>query len=1434
MITYTCTNKFPARAGKVKFGLLSKKDTIDLSVVEIKDNTIYYRGLPNPFGVNDHRMGSVDRRLLCGTCCKNVKDCQGHSGHIELNYPMYHVGFFDTTFKTLKSVCYLCSRVLIAEEERESHNLSGKAAFLYVYSIARNKRKCPFCGLLQPNYAKTSLSIKTEWQDSVPSSQDENGCSAPLSSVWESEEEKAYCTRPFTSKEAMSILRNIPKDDLSYMGFSLDSHPENMILTAILVPPPNVRPAIMVSEGSRSRGQDDATHKIQDIMKRNLDMLSCKEFSSDFQEKLSRLQFEIFTYMNNSIRGQKQSTQRSGMPTKCLMQRLKGKEGRIRGNLMGKRCDFSARTVITPDTNMDIDEVGIPESVAVCLTVPETVTEHNIHSLAKRVVNGPNRMDGAENIITSQGMMISLSLCENRSRIRLQYGWVIERYLQDNDVVIFNRQPSLHKMGMMGHRVKIMKNNSFRLNLCCANPYNADFDGDEMNLHVPQSPSAISDVASLMMVPMQLISPQANRPVMGIVQDTLLGAHLLSDNVFMDRKKACHILSHLRHGDHSLPPPCVCKPKQMWSGKQILECLFPPDFDYGSSSRNHAEDDKTPLFRRGKFLLGKLSKANIGSASGGFIHVLQHKKGNVFTTKWMSDIQRIVNSWLLFEGFSVGIDDCVMTKKGTERVHSRLDKVIGHVQSLVEENTSMSKEEKQILESTVSRILSNLLSQTGSIVDEELSKENSIRKMVVAGSKGNPINLSQICGCVGQQSIEGQRIKAEKGNRTLSFYKQNDVNLEGRGFVRRSYAEGLDACEYFFHAMGGREGLVDTAVKTATTGYIQRRQIKSMEDSKVSYDGTVRTSDEKIVDFSYGGDGMDPSKLCRISLKSLGGNYDFSLHPDWEKEEMLSCVSRICLKGDKVLLSFMPSLLLKLKDEEEGREERKKVFLDETSCSLFLRKLLSFSKMPAIRLSILETLGKGTLLSKPVSQAKAIFTFLRSKILFSKVQAGEMVGSIAAQSIGEPCTQLTLNSFHQAGVGSRAVTLGIPRLKELLDQSKSIKTPSNAIYMKSLFSRNERLAHYLSMTIPLVRLSDVVKQCEILLDPDVLCTVIEKDKEMVELDSLFGNPPPQSTSSSFVARLILNKSFMKFRHITVVMIRTLLGKRLSSKAHVISSEDNSLEWVVRIRYKRMKEVVSSFDDPSQEDFVCHRITTALMDTVAISGHLQISSASVREEEGQFIVDTLGCNLVDLSAMDCVDWNNCYTNDVNEAHSVLGLEAAVSVLFNELETTISYDGTYVDPRHLMMIVNTMTRGGYIMPLSRHGINRIDTGPLLRCSFEETPDILCDAACFAESDNGNGISQNIMTGKLPSIGSGLPLVASSVDHLHPRCLLEKDAASSCIECSDEIYPIFSDSSDDPFSSSMMMLPDSDTDIAPPQSDYFPPPVQEYRPSSPCMMD
>ena len=411
----------------------------------------------------------------------------------------------------------------------------------------------------------------------------------------------------------------------------------------------------------------------------------------------------------------------------------------------------------------------------------------------------------------------------------------------DDDIVIFNRQPSLHKVccfnsvflffflfigcvcisqvGMMGHRVKLMRGNTFRMNLCCANPYNADFDSDELNLHVPQSPMAIADVATLMMVPRQIISPQANRPVMGIVQDTLLGAHLFTDgDIFIDRMMACHIIAFLKYSKHRLCAPCIKKPVELWSGKQLISLLLPSGLNMGRYIVDDTMAHKV-VVRHGQLLIGRLSKATLGTSAGGFVDVLFRQYGSTVTIRWMSDIQRIVNSWLSLQGFSVGIDDCVLPPSGELRVRERIETAMKFAGDLLKEQKAEGVKEQQVLEGTIVRILSKVLMQTGGIVDEELGSNNSIRKMVTAGSKGNPINLSQICGCVGQQSVEGHRIFAEKGGRTLSCFTKDDMSLTGQGFVENSYVLGLHPHEYFFHAMGGREGLVDTAVKTATTGY---------------------------------------------------------------------------------------------------------------------------------------------------------------------------------------------------------------------------------------------------------------------------------------------------------------------------------------------------------------------------------------------------------------------------------------------------------------------------------------------------------------------------------------------------------------------------------------------------------------------------------------
>lgn len=366
-------------------------------------------------------------------------------------------------------------------------------------------------------------------------------------------------------------------------------------------------------------------------------------------------------------------------------------------------------------------------------------------------------------------------------------------------------------------------------------------------------------------------------------------------------------------------------------------------------------------------------------------------------------------------------------------------------------------------------------------------------------------------------------------------------------------------------------------------------------------------------------------------------------------------------------------------------------------------------------------------------------------------------------------------------------------MKELLDQAKNIKTPSNTIQFVPSVSKNRDFVSFFADTLPLTRLGDIVNSCDIMYDPDDSCSEHAiRDKFFVDMNASIGFPR-SSNDSNYVIRLILNQTLMKTRRITPPIVRTLLRNRFDGKAHVLSSETNDVDWIIRIRLEEMKRMMSVIDTDVRETEggLCHRVMSVLMDTVAISGHIDMQAAFVREieinDEKQYVVDTQGCNLMDLSSVPCIDWYNTTSNDVNEIHEILGIEAAAVILYHELTVTISFDGTYVDPKHIMMIVNTMTRGGYIMPLSRHGINRMDTGPLLRCSFEETPDILCDAACFGEFDNGKGVSQNIMTGKLASIGTGMTELKMNSNMMHPRAIqLETRKVKRVLKSSVRIRP------------------------------------------------
>jgi len=1373
MLVYKPSYTKPTHPKCVKFSLLSPEEIRRTSVCKITEATIYYRGLPNSGGINDVLMGTVDRRLLCGTCMKDVKNCQGHIGHIELPYPMYHISFFDTTVKLLRMICFSCSRVCFNEADLSSLESNGnnKNCFSYIYSILKLKKKCPHCGMMKPNYIRQSLSIKIEW---------------PAETEWQCDEEKKYCNEPFTAREALSILTHVPDEDYEKIGFKPKiSHPKNMILTVLVVPPPVTRPAIMQSEGSRSRGQNDLTLKLQDINKKCIELRSIIEMcwtkvkmTNELSEKLAKLQFEVFTLVNNSVRGQKQSTQRSGAPIKSLIDRLKGKDGRIRGNLMGKRVDFSSRSVISPCPYMDIDCVGVPEKIAKMLTVPEKVTEYNIEELSKRIVNGYNNINGAENIITTDGKIIQLQYCKDIESISLKPGDTVERFLKNNDIVVFNRQPSLHKMGMMAHRVRLVKGLTFRLNLVCTSSYNADFDGDEMNIHVPQSCGAMADAAMLMTVTQQIISPQSNKPVIGIVQDSLLGGHLISkDGVFLSHKHACQCCGTLKHNKKNIGIPAVTvNGKRYWTGKQIFSILMPDKLIIDNSNIKELEqiEEGDVLIRRGRLLFGVLTKKMLGSAAGGIIDICCRDFGNDIAAKFMSDEQRMTNSYLLMKGFSVGIKDCILSAKGHEQVNERLEKATTLCEEIMMETCSKntSQDVKNHAEATIMRILSKTLMQTGSIVNDNMG-ENSIRTMVNCGSKGTPINLSQICGTVGQQSVEGGRIKAEKGSRTLPCFMPGENTLSSQGFVHNSYALGLTPSEFYYHSMGGREGLVDTAVKTSVTGYIQRRQIKAMEDNKVNYDGTVRDANDEIVDFAWGGDGFDASKLERVklgiltekvkSIKNRLNDVEFGIALTARNELLSTKILTIVTELDnRVLLPFSTKRLKQnlVYTEDSARQVGEKIAHEEVI------KLLLDCTTNSLRAAIIDSFNCKEMKNVDIDSFKNLIKTIKTRIKHARINAGEMVGSIAAQSVGEPATQMTLNTFHSAGIGFKNVTLGIPRLKELLDVTKNPKTPSTIIKFKKPFSKSEEFVTYFANTLTLTRLGDVISKTEIIKDEDFSSTIIEEDKWMVEFDKeIFGNIV-EPTSSSYVVRLMLNKSIMKIRCLTPVMIKDLLKQRLGDRAHILGSEVNSENWVIRIRFARVSEMMQAIGMSSDREVVlCHRVISVFIETMAISGHPRVQSATCVEvdkqsldengdivHEKEYVINTIGCCVNDICSSPCVDWNKTTTNDITEVYKLNGLEYTCAQLFEQLNTVVSFDGTYIDPRNLSMLVNTMCKSGNLMALNRHGINRSTTGPFGKCSFEETPDILCEAATFGEVDNAKGVSTSIMTGKLANIGSG----------------------------------------------------------------------------------
>jgi len=1232
----------------IKFGILSPEMIRKMSVAEISNPDTYDEdGMPIPTGAMDPRLGTLEPGQRCKTCGNTYLGCPGHFGHIELPVPIIHVGFVKYIHMLLRATCRSCGRILLSEEdvagfraELEELKKSGKYSSEFHYKVlqrALSASTCPYCDEKQ---YRVELEKPTTFIEVVNSER-----------------------RRLTPQAVRARLERIRDDDLELLGFDPRvARPEWMVLTVLPVPPVYVRPSITLESGFRS--EDDLTHKIVDILRvvqRLRENINAGAPSPVIAELADLLQYHVTTYINNEVPGVAPATHRSGRPLKTLVQRLRGKEGRFRLNLSGKRVDFSARTVITPDPNLSINEVGVPIEIAMQLTVPEKVTEWNIERLRQYVRNGPNKYPGAKYVVRPDGKRIRLSFVQDLEEIAnaLAPGYVVERHLIDGDIVLFNRQPSLHRISIMAHVVKVLPYKTFRLNLCTCTPYNADFDGDEMNLHVPQSEEAQTEARILLLVQNNILSPRYGAPIIGAIRDFLTAAYLLTrDDTYLTRKEMSYLLASIGY-DGELPEPEIKEPEPKWSGKQLFSLLLPRGFNHRFKAAFSPEIEV--VIEDGRLIKGVIDKNAIGvEKANSILHRLVTEYGPDAAREFLDKLVKLLNTYLNLRGFSFGIDDLEVPREAyeeLEEVFERMDEAFEKLKADYEKGrieVRPGETLEQAFESNILQILSEAREEAGKIARRYISRDSSAVIMARTGARGSPLNIDQMVAVVGQQAVRRERIKRGFTDRVLTFFRPNDLSPRARGFVYRSFSRGLDPVEFFFHMAGGRDGLVDTAVRTQQSGYMQRRLINALESLYVEYDGTVRTMDEKrIIQFLYGEDGIDPMK---------------SYHGEAVNIEIL--IHRLGLRGEAENPISEPDLDELIRGYEE--------------------------LMPP---KVLESLRR-EILSRRMSREEAgrLLEEAYREYLRNRVEPGEAVGIVTAQSIGEPSTQLTLRTFHFAGVREQSILRGLPRLIEIVDARKMPSTPTMRIPLKEPYSKDASEAQRIAKQLKYTTLEDIVS--EVGLDLGKGAVIIKLDEKAMRSEGVTVKQVEQAIKS------------------------TKLQYTQSQRAFTVYARGEDLE----------------------------KVKSRLL-SLRVKGVKRIMKAIVKYEDGEYVILTEGSNLREVMQIPEIDHRRVWTNNIHEIAEVLGIEAARAAIVRELKHVLDEQGLDVDIRHLMIVADMMTLNGSVKQIGRHGVVRLKESPLARAAFEISAQTLIDAAVRGEVDNLRGNVERILIGKEIRVGTGM---------------------------------------------------------------------------------
>jgi len=1125
------------KIAEIEFSLFSPEQIKKISVAKIVTPELYdIDGYPVDGGLMDLRLGAIDPGVRCRTCGGRLKECLGHPGRIDMARPVIHIKYVPLIEMGLRCFCHDCGKLMLSEKDLAKYTPSERA------KKAKDQKVCPYCNA---NHEKVKLDKPTSFY---------------------------IGKKRITPTEVREILVNIPDEEMRKIGVNPDAaRPEWAVLTSLLVPSVTVRPSIILESGERS--EDDLTHKLSDIIRANQRLwenLNAGAPEVIITDLWDLLQYHITTFFDNSVARIPPARHRSGQPLKTIEERIKGKEGRIRKNLAGKRVNYSARTVISPDPSIEINEVGVPYEIAKVVTVAEVVNDINIEKMKSLVERGDN-YPGANYIIRPDGKRKKISP-ELKEEImnELSPGYRIERHLQNGDVVLFNRHPSLHKGSLMAHFVKVLPGKTFRLHSVVTFPYNADFDGDEMNIHSPQTEEARAEARILLDVKENLISPKNNTNFLGLDEDGLTGNYLLGLNEFSggDANQLIHSSGIGKYFS-----------RKNVSGIEIFSEIL-PKINFSNNSI---------IIKEGKIVKGKIDKTIFGEENGELVKHLDKAVGKTEAVRAIKGAFNLGVNYLSNRGITISLEDLNLNRKAIgesediiERASKRTDEIIkkyseGDVEIIPGKNVEESREIK------ILQVLNEVRTKVGEMVKKEFPHDNPVNHMIISGGGGNILNITQIACCVGQQAFMGGRVNIGYNQRTLSSFRKGEISPRSRGFIKNSFMGGLRPDEFFFGAITGRDSLMDTALRTPKSGYLYRRLANAIQDLKMEYDGTIRDSNNNIIQFAYGYDGLD--------------------------------VSRIHTGG--------------------------------------------------------------------------------------KMDSGEAIGIVTAQSFGESSTQMVLNTFHMAGVAEMQVTTGLPRLIEIFDARKKPSSPRMEIYLKKEFN-NEKDAKTFAEKIKEVTVKEIASEIN-----------LDFNNKNIEIK--------------------ISKNGLRQSHTSVKKVVEGLNE------HGYSARGKSDSIVINASKYNFKEI--------------YKLKEKIKNTI-FSGVKGISQVIIMKEDRNFAIVTLGTNLKKIIELKEVDKDKTISNNFHEVADVFGVEVARNLIIKEIESVLNSQGLDIDRRHLELLSDAMTNTGEIKGITRMGIIAQKSSILARATFETPTKQFVNASIKGGKDNLSGVIENIILNQPVPVGTGLP--------------------------------------------------------------------------------